>query len=379
MNSQNMKNTLHWISILFFLSLGACAQDHVKEDDVPVTKNKEYNFELVVPDIATPWGMDFMPDGSFLITEKSGKLIHFREGEKTEIKGIPEVYNRGQGGLLDVRLSPNYKQDSVIYLTYSSPQGDEKGGHTALMTAKLDDGQLVDKKVLYKAVPNTTKGQHWGSRIVFDGEGHVFFTIGERGARAVNPQDITRDGGKVYRLNLDGSIPKDNPFIDEPDAKKAIWSYGHRNPQGMEINPTTGEIWTHEHGPRGGDKINIIKKGANYGWPIITYGINYGGTEITKDRTKPGMEQPLYYWLPSIAPSGMAFVTGDKYPELKDVLFVGSLKFQYLEACHLKDRKVVKREKLLDGIGRVRDVNRAPDGTIYVSVEGKGIGKLVKS
>lgn len=372
-----MKNPLLYIPFLF-IGFASCAQDHIKENDISLEENKSYAYEPVVTDLGIPWGMDFMPDGSILVTEKSGKLIHFRDGEKTEIKNVPEVYNRGQGGLMEVRLSPNYASDAHIFLTYSSTEGEKKGGHTALMSAKLDGDQLVDKKVLYKAEPNTTKGQHWGSRIVFDNDGHVFFTIGERGERDVNPQDITRDGGKVYRLNLDGSIPQDNPFVDQPDAKQAIWSYGHRNPQGLAMSPATGDLWEHEHGPRGGDEINIVKKSANYGWPVITYGINYSGTEITEERSRPDMEQPLYYWLPSIAPSGMAFVTGDMYPDLDGSLLVGSLKFQYLEALHIQDGKVVKREKLLDGIGRIRDVKRAPDGSIYVGVEGKGIGKLVK-
>lgn len=364
--------------LIFCCGISACAQDtdREKENDIPITNSNAYGYELVVPDLDIPWGMDFMPDGSFLITEKNGKLIHYKEGSKTVISGTPEVYARGQGGLLDVRLSPNYDTDKAIYLSYSSTEGDAKGGHTALMKATLSGDQLTDKKVLYKATPNTTKGQHWGSRIVFDNDGHVFFTIGERGERDVNPQDITRDGGKVYRLNMDGSIPKDNPFVGEDNAKEAIWSYGHRNPQGMAINPETGDIWVHEHGPRGGDEINLVKKGANYGWPVITYGINYSGTEITDQRKKEGMEQPVYYWLPSIAPSGMAFVKGNKYPDLAGNLLVGSLKFQYLEADYLKDGKVVKREKLLDGIGRIRDINQAPDGTIYISVEGKGIVKL---
>jgi quinoprotein glucose dehydrogenase len=366
--------------LILYGVISACAQDtdRTKENDIPITTSDAYGYEIVVPDLEIPWGMDFMPDGSFLITEKSGDLIHYKEGSKTVISGTPEVYARGQGGLLDVRLSPNYETDKSIYITYSSTEGDAKGGHTALMKATLNGDQLTDKKVLYKATPNTTKGQHWGSRIVFDDNGHIFFTIGERGERNVNPQDITRDGGKVYRLSMDGSIPKDNPFVGESNAKEAIWSYGHRNPQGMDINPKTGDIWVHEHGPRGGDEINLIKKGANYGWPVITYGINYSGTEITDQREKEGMEQPVYYWLPSIAPSGMAFVKGDQYPDLSGNLLVGSLKFQYLEVDYLKDGAVVKREKLLDGVGRIRDINQAPDGTVYVSVEGKGIVKLIK-
>ena len=365
-----------------FTTLMAFAQNpkEVKEDDVPISVSEAYGYETIVADLINPWGMAFLPDGSLLITEKSGELIHFKDGVKQEISGVPEVYNRGQGGLLDIQLSPNYAEDGFIYITYSSTQGDGKGGNTALMRAKLSGTTLTDQEVLYKATPNTTKGQHWGSRIVFDDAGHVFFTAGERGERDINPQDISRDNGKVYRLNLDGSIPADNPFVNTADAKVAIWSYGHRNPQGMIVNPETNEIWVHEHGPRGGDEINVIKKGANYGWPVITYGINYSGTEITDETQKEGMEQPLYYWVPSIAPSGMAFVSSDTYPELKGNILVGSLKFVYLEALYLNDaNEVIKREKLLDGIGRVRNVIEGPDGFIYVGVEGVGIVKLVKN
>ena len=359
----------------------ACGQNpkEVKENDIPITVSDAYTHEVIVSDLINPWGMAFLPDGSLLITEKSGELIHFKDGMKTEITGVPEVYNRGQGGLLDIRLSPDYANDGWVYITYSSTEGDQKGGNTALMRAKLSGNTLTNQEVLYKASPNTTKGQHWGSRIVFDDQGHVYFTAGERGERDVNPQDITRDNGKVYRLNRDGSIPADNPFVGKANAKEAIWSYGHRNPQGMIINPQTQEIWVHEHGPRGGGEINVIKKGANYGWPVITYGINYSGTDITDETEKEGMEQPLYYWVPSIAPSGMALVTGNKYPQLTGALLVGSLKFVYLEALYLENNKVVKREKLLDGIGRVRNVIQGPDGYIYAGIEGVGIVKLIKN
>ncbi|MAW95367.1 MULTISPECIES: PQQ-dependent sugar dehydrogenase [unclassified Leeuwenhoekiella] len=372
-----------YLSVLSFLliSLSSCGQDQqeVKENDVPITVSEAYTYETVVPDLTNPWGMTFLPDGSLLITEKEGKLIHYKNDEKTEISGLPELSNRGQGGLLDIQIAPDYAESGWIYITYSSTQGEEKGANTALMRAKLSGTQLTDQQILYKASPNTTKGQHFGSRIVFDDAGHVFFTAGERGERDVNPQDITRDNGKVYRLNLDGSIPQDNPFVGVENAKEAIWSYGHRNPQGMIINPETQEIWVHEHGPRGGDEINVIKKGANYGWPVITYGINYSGTPITDETQKEGMEQPLYYWVPSIAPSGFALVTSDAYPELKGNLLVGSLKFVYLEALYLNSNdEVIKREKLLDGIGRVRNVVQGPDGMIYVGVEGVGIVKLIK-
>lgn len=357
---------------VFFISLNTCAQDKN-----PV--NTQNNYEIVVPELTNPWAFTFLPDNSMLINEKEGKLIHFKDKVKREIKGLPEIYVRGQGGLLDIALHPNYKTNSWIYMSYASPKGEGKGGNTAIMRAKIKGDSLVEKQLLYKAEPNTTSGQHFGSRIVFDTSGYLFFTIGERGAREVNPQDLTRDGGKVYRLHDDGRIPKDNPFVDIENAKTAIYSYGHRNPQGMELHPETKAIWTHEHGPKGGDEINIIKKGANYGWPVITYGKNYSGTSITDKTKKEGMEQPLHYWDPSIAPSGMAFISSNKYGDWKGSLLVGSLKFSYLDRCTLKGNKVIKEERLLDGIGRVRAIEQGPDGYIYVGVENLGIVKLIRS
>ncbi len=357
------------------LSLTACAQ----KDNSIKESAKSYSYETIVSDLQTPWGMAFLPDGSMLITEKSGKLIHFKDGEKQLINDVPEVYNRGQGGLMDVVLDPNYQKNGWIYISYSSSEGEGNGGNTAIMRAKLIDNQLTEKELLYKATPNTSKGEHFGSRIAFDNNGYLYFSAGERGERDINPQDITRDNGKIYRINTDGTIPSDNPFVNEPNAKKAIYSFGHRNPQGMILHPNTGEIWVHEHGPKGGDEINIIKKSANYGWPVVTHGLNYSGTSITSETSRPDMEDPIYYWIPSIAPSGMVYVTSDKYPYLKDNLLIGSLKFQYLELDILEGEKVIKRERLLEGIGRVRDVRQGPDGFIYVAVEGLGIVKLIAS
>jgi len=259
----------------------------------------------------------------------------------------------------------------------ANTEGDEEGGNTSLYSATLTGSELSNVTLLYKATPNSKKGQHWGSRIVFDQEGHVFFGIGDRGNREVNPQDLSKDGGKIYRLNLDGSIPEDNPFVNEPGAKKAIFSYGHRNPQGMTIHPQTGDLWENEHGPQGGDEINIIKSGVNYGWPEITYGINYSGTPITDKTSDPNMAQPFYYWVPSIAPSGMAFSTSAIYKDWEGDLFVGSLRFEYLERLVIEKNQVVKREKVLDKIGRVRNVVEGPDGYLYLGVEGKGILKIV--
>ncbi len=364
---------------LFFIVLiafSACAQKEKENDIVIESDPKNYTTELVVPELDIPWGMVWLPDGSMLITEKTGTLIHFKDGQKTTIGNVPEVYNRGQGGLLDIELHPNYEKNGWIYITYSSKEGEEKGGNTALIRCKLDNKQLVNIEKLYKGSPNTTKPYHFGSRIEFDAKGYLFFGIGDRGNRDVNPQDITRDCGKIYRLNDDGSIPKDNPFVNKEGAKEAIFSYGHRNPQGMAMHPD-GTIWVNEHGPKGGDEINPIKKGVNYGWPVITYGINYSGTSITDITAKENMAQPLYYWVPSIAPSGMDFITSDVYPNWKNNILVGSLKFNYLELLELKNNKVTKRTKLVDGIGRVRNVRQGPDGYIYVAVENKGIVKII--
>ncbi|MBU2929495.1 PQQ-dependent sugar dehydrogenase [Winogradskyella psychrotolerans] len=349
----------------------SCAQDKNP-------KNTENTHQVIVPDMDIPWGFTFLPDDSMLITEKSGELIHFKDGKKTSISGLPEIYVRGQGGLLDIILHPDYDTTGWIYLSYASSEGESSGGNTAIARAKLENNSLTNLQVLYKATPNTTKGQHFGSRLVFDDAGYLYFSIGERGNRDENPQDITRDGGKIYRLNDDGSIPEDNPFINDAEAKTAIYSYGHRNPQGMTLHPDSRQIWTHEHGPKGGDEINIIGAGKNYGWPVISYGINYVGTKFTDITEKEGMEQPLHYWDPSIAPSGMAFIKSDKYGDWNGNLLVGSLKFQYLDMCTLKDNKVIKEERLLDGLGRVRCVEQGPDGYIYVGIENLGIVKLIR-
>ncbi|WP_035483296.1 PQQ-dependent sugar dehydrogenase [Gaetbulibacter saemankumensis] len=368
----------HLFTILTILiSYCSCAQQAESEIKAESPTHINYTTQTVVPELNNPWGMAFLPDGSLLITEKSGKLIHFKNNTKINISELPDIYVRGQGGLMDIKLHPDYANNGWIYYSYASPEGDGDGGNTAVMRAKLNNSVLTNKELLYKATPNTTKGQHFGSRLEFDNQGYLYFSIGDRGQRDVNPQDITRDGGKIYRLNADGSIPIDNPFVNSENAKTAIYSYGHRNPQGMTKHPETGEIWTHEHGPKGGDEINIIIKGKNYGWPIISYGINYSGTTFTDLTQKEGMEQPLFYWVPSIAPCGMTFVNSDQYPDWNGNLLVGSLKFQYLERLVLENNKVVKREKLFENLGRVRNVIQGPDGFIYLGVEGKGILKII--
>lgn len=359
-------------------SLTSC----ISQENPPEVKTPDqtkFTTETVVGGIDIPWGMDFISENEILVTEKKGILYRVTNGEKAEVSGLPEIYKRGQGGLLDVALHPDYKNNKIIYFTAGVHIEGDEGGNTALYCGELNGNSLSNIKLLYKGKPNTKKGQHWGSRIVFDDKGHLFFGIGDRGNRDVNPQDLNRDGGKIYRLNLDGSIPEDNPFADQEGALKAVYSYGHRNPQGMTVHPETGEIWENEHGPKGGDEINIIHKGKNYGWPLITYGINYSGTSITDKTSMLGMEEPLYYWVPSIAPSGMAFSSSNVYKKWKGNLFVGSLKFKYLERLVLKNGKIAGREKILDDIGRVRNVKEGPDGYLYLCVEGLGILKLVQN
>ncbi len=338
-----------------------------------------YTYETITDELFIPWGFDFFPNGDIIVTEKTGELYLIKNKQLTEIQGFPEVLVKGQGGLMDVKIHPNYPNEPWIYATYANPApNDNNLGNTRLVRFQLTENLVSKMELLYQAENYSDKGQHFGSRIEFDNDGYLYFSIGDRGKRDENPQDITRDNGKIYRLNDDGTIPNDNPFYQDTNAKKAIYSYGHRNPQGMEIHPETGKIWVHEHGPRGGDEVNIIQKGKNYGWPVITYGINYSGTPITDITEKEGMEQPFHYWVPSIAPSGMAFVRSNNYSDLNGHLLVGSLKFQYIEVLKIANNKVTSREKILEDIGRIRSIEQGPDGYIYVGVEGIGIVKLIE-
>lgn len=348
-------------------------------ENIPLIEDqKDYTVTPIIKDLTNPWGMTWLPNGDLIYTEKEGEIYRFDGTTSHKISGVPEVYLRGQGGLLDVIIHPNFKENNKIYISYASSEGEGSGGNTAIASAVLKNDQLIDLKVLYKATPNTKRGQHFGSRFAWDSEGYLYFSIGERGARDVNPQDLTRDGGKIYRIHADGRIPEDNPFVDVNDAKTAAFTYGNRNPQGMTVHPRTGEIIAHEHGPQGGDEINFIKAGRNYGWPVISYGENYGGGEFAESTAKEGMEQPFYYWVPSIAPSGFAIIDNEAYKNWNGNYLVGSLKFQYLEMLYVNDKGVTKREKLVDGLGRMRNVKIGPDGMIYIGVEGKGIFKITR-
>ena len=372
-----------YLTTLFVLTLVnfSCAQnlkplDNDGENSI-ITDEINYEMELVFEDENIIWAIEFFEDNSILATVKSGSLIHYKNGTKTMIKGLPEIYLRGQGGLMDIVFHPNFEDNRWLYFSYASEDAGEKGGNTTISRARLIDDSLENLEVLYKGAPNTRKGQHFGGRLEFDNDNYLYFSIGDRGNRDVYPQDISLDGGKIYRINDDGTIPNDNPFFNNLNTKKAIYSYGHRNPQGMFKHPDTGKIWTNEHGPRGGDEINIIEKGKNYGWPKITYGINYSGTTITKNKSLPDMEQPLYYWLPSIAPSSFEYISSDIYPGWKGSLLAGALVFKYIERIELKNDKVIFRSKIAEDLGRPRDIKQGPDGYIYASIEGKGVYKII--
>lgn len=371
------KNISIYFTILIIMFNFSCGQEPQNKNEIIVTDELNYEMELVFENEGIIWGLEFLNDNSILATVKSGSIIHYKDGVKKELKGVPEIYFRGQGGLLDIAIHPNFEKNKFIYLSYASEDIEGKGGNTTISRAILNGDALEELEVLYKGTPNSRKGQHFGGRMEFDNENYLFFSIGDRGNRNVNPQDITIDGGKIYRIKDDGTIPEDNPFYNVGNAKKAIYSYGHRNPQGMFKHPESGKIWTNEHGPRGGDEINIIEKGKNYGWPKITYGINYSGTTITKNKSLPNMEQPLYFWIPSIAPSSFEYISSEIYPDWKGSLLAGALVFKYIERIVLEDDIVVSRSKIAENLGRPRDIKQSPDGFIYVSIENKGVYKIM--
>jgi glucose/arabinose dehydrogenase len=329
-----------------------------------------FRLETVVEGVTAPWGIDFLPDGRILVTEKSGRLRLVEKGQllPEPVSGIPAVWSEGQGGLLDVGVHPDYARNGWIYLSLSDP-GPDGSAMTKVIRGKLKGSALVDQQEIFKAPIALYKkaNVHFGSRFVFDGKGHVFFGIGERGT-GEDAQDLTRPNGKIHRVNEDGSIPKDNPFVAQADAIKSIYCYGNRNPQGLTLNKDTGEVWELEHGPRGGDELNIIRAGKNYGWPIITYGMNYNGTPWGDAITaKEGMEQPINYWTPSLAVSSLAFYRGDKFPQWKGQILIGSLAFQELRRLELTGAKVTHQEVLFKDVGRIRDMIVGPDGYVYIA------------
>lgn len=367
------------LSLLVALSLGITAPAVA---DQYSTERHTVTMKTMTEDLTHPWGMTFLPDGSLLVTERSGTLNHISaDGEKrTKISGTPEVFSRSQGGLLDVNIDPDYEQNGWVYISYSEPDQDGgKGNSTAVMRGKIDDGQWTDGEVIFRQAPKYESGAHFGSRLVFSPEGHLFVTLGDRYSLMEEAQTLDDHIGKVVRIWPDGSVPEDNPFVDDPDALDEIWSYGHRNIQGADIHPETGELWTIEHGPQGGDEVNIPEAGKNYGWPTITYGEDYGGGKIGIGTHKEGMEQPFYYWLPSIATAGAIFYTGDKFEHWQGDLLVTALRGQMISRLDLEEGRMIHEERMFnDDIGfRIRDIEQGPDGFLYILTD-EDNGRLIQ-
>lgn len=341
---------------------------------VQQSQHLAYSVETVVEGLDVPWGLDFLPDGTLLVTERSGQLQQWTpDGGLKPVANVPAVRAAGQGGLLDVEVHPDFGKNAWIYLSFSKPHPtDRELSTTAVVRAELRSGALVNVTEVFVAEPYFETRHHYGSRMAFSPTGHLFVSVGDRGNHFLTAQQLDSDCGKIHRLNADGSIPADNPFKDAKGQATSVYSYGHRNPQGIGIHPATGELWEHEHGPRGGDEVNRITAGTNYGWPTISYGINYNGTVLTDKTAQPGMAQPATYWVPSIAPCGMDFVTSDRYPAWRNNLLVGSLRFNYVARCVIEGDKVVEQERITPNVGRVRDIKVGPDGYIYIATEGPG-------
>lgn len=359
----------------FFTPVGAQPQ-------LQRTALHDYRVVTVADGFVVPWSIAFLPDGDILVTEREGRLRIVRGGEllSDPVPGMPTVVARGQGGLMDVVPHPDFASNRMIYISYSKP-GEDLGrmGTTAVIRGTLEDDRFTLVDEVFEAV--SRGNSHYGCRLAFDGDGHLFVTVGDRqvpprGELAAHPaQDLSNHHGVIVRLNDDGSVPDDNPFVGREGARPEIWSYGHRNPQGLAIHPETGAVWLTEHGPRGGDEVNVSTRGSNYGWPVIGYGVNYrGGTAIHESTHAEGMEQPLHYWVPSIGVSGLAFYTGDRFPGWRGNLFAGGLSGRNIDRLTIEDGRVVERETILRGMGRVRDVREGPDGYIYVALEARGGG-----
>jgi aldose sugar dehydrogenase len=333
----------------------------------PAVGDAPVRVDTVARGLEHPWGFAFLPDGRVLVTERPGRLrIVDRNGTLSAPQtGVPEVAARGQGGLLDVAIDPRFGENRLVYLSYSEPAEDGTSG-TAVARGTLGASGLENVQVIYRQTPKVRSNMHFGSRLVFDREGRLFITQGDRGNQRARVQDLASTIGKVVRINADGSIPRDNPFVGRQDARPEIWSYGHRNAQAAALHPQTGQLWTVEHGARGGDELNHPEAGKNYGWPVITYGIDYSGQRIGEGTQREGMEQPVYYWDPVIAPSGMTFYTGNAFPNWRGSAFVGSLSPGALVRLTVDNGRVTREERYLGNIGRVRDVQQGPDGMLYL-------------
>jgi glucose/arabinose dehydrogenase len=356
----------------------ACDSPQLPAQTLP-SEHHGFRVVEVVRGLEHPWSIAFLPDGGMLVTERAGRVRLITAGrlDPRPLSGAPAVYASGQGGMFDVAPHPDFVRNRFVYLAYAAPI--PGGAHTRVTRYRYDAAahSLTAPQQIFQALPAATGGRHFGGRLAFDRAGYLFITVGERGDDYM-AQNLGAHHGSVIRLHDDGRVPADNPFVGRPDLRPEIYSYGHRNPQGLARHPETGAIWEHEHGARGGDEVNLIRRGRNYGWPVISYGTHYSGLKIGEGAAKPGMEQPLHYWVPSIAPSGMAFYTGDKFPRWKNNIFVGALAGQLLARLEFDGTRFVKEERLLeDRIGRIRAVRTGPDGFIYLATDDSD-GRIVR-
>jgi len=355
------------IGAIIACSLLAASSDEAPRSPTPPSRDGELEVQTVVDGLEHPWALSILPDGQMLVTERPGRMRLVKDGRLSNpLRGVPTVVAQGQGGLLDVELDPKFAENHRLYLSYAEPGESGKAG-TAVVRARLAGEALEDLQVIFRQQPKVNGAGHFGSRLVFGRDGTLFVTLGDRFDYRDKVQDVAVTLGKIVRIHPDGSIPRDNPFAARSGADPAIWSYGHRNVQAAALHPETGQLWTVEHGARGGDELNHPEAGKNYGWPVITYGIDYNGTPIGQGTTKPGMEQPVYYWDPVIAPSGMVFYTGESVPEWKGSLFVGSLTPGLLVRLVLKDGRVSSEERYLAELkSRIREVQQGPEGSLYL-------------
>lgn len=334
------------------------------------TDKVEVVVETAARGLEHPWGLTFLPDGRMLVTERPGRLrIVSQDGALSDpIKGLPAIAARRQGGLLDIALDPNFAQNRLVYFSYAEDRGDGQAGTSVARARLSQDGTALDQlQVIFQQQPSYTGGNHFGSRLVFDREGNLFITLGDRFDLRDQAQNLTSHIGKVLRIKPEGGAASGNPFLNREGARPEIWSIGHRNIQAGALHPTTGALWTVEHGARGGDEVNIPEKGKNYGWPVISYGVDYSGAKIGEGTKKAGMEQPVYYWDPSIAPSGMAFYTGDRFPGWRGSILVGALAGKLVSRLETDGNRVTGEERMLQNLGeRIRDVRQGPDGLVYL-------------
>jgi len=363
-----------WSILMAVLLVGVSAEGRAERFG---TEQHDVEVSVVTDGLNYPWGLAFLPGGDILVTERRGDLRMVSNGAllPEPVAGLPPIDQHGQGGLLDVALHPDFAKNRLVYLSYAG-RGD--GGYsTEVLRGRLEGSALIDVAVIFRAAPKTDGKRHFGSRLLFGPDGKLYVSLGDRGDRP-SAQDLSSHNGSLLRLNPDGSVPADNPFAGREGAQPEIWTYGNRNMQGMTLR-ANGQIWTHEHGPQGGDEVNLMRAGVNYGWPVITYGRNYGiGTKIGEGTEKAGMAQPVHTWVPSIAPSGMTFYDGDVFPAWKGDLFVGSLKFGLLVRLTLKGDEIVAEERMLDdAYGRIRAVAEGPDGLLWLLTDERN-GKLLK-